>query len=79
MGLLYAARAGYDPGGALTFWRKMAAQKQAADSSGRGTGGGSLGALLSTHPTDEKRIADLELLVPQMRAIYEQSRGRGGI
>jgi predicted Zn-dependent protease len=76
MGLLYAARAGYDPGGALTFWRKMATQKKAAESAGRGSKGGSLDAIFSTHPTDEKRIADLETQVPAMRVVYEQSRNR---
>lgn len=76
MGILYAARAGYDPRGALTFWRKMAAKKRAAESAGRGAG--TLDALLSTHPTDEKRIADLEVLVPQAQAVYEQNRSRGG-
>ncbi len=78
MGILYAAKAGYDPRGAVTFWRKMAARKKAAEAAGRGSAGSALDALLSTHPTDEKRIADLEQLVPQAQAIYEQHRNRGG-
>lgn len=77
MGILYAARAGYDPRGAVTFWRKMAAKKKAAESAGRGSGGGALDALLSTHPTDEKRLADLEVLVPQAQLIYERQRSQG--
>jgi len=31
---------------------------------------------LSTHPADEKRIADLQALMPQVVPIYEQNRGR---
>lgn len=69
MGALYAARAGYDPRGAITFWQKMAAQKQAS-----ANGGPRLPALLSTHPPDQRRIADLQALMPQVLPIYERSR-----
>jgi len=72
MGAIYAARAGYDPRAAITFWQKMVAQKQA----GGAAAGGALSALLSTHPADEKRIADLKALMPQVMPIYEQNRGR---
>lgn len=74
MGALYAARAGYDPRAAITFWQKMVAQKQAAASGGGAAG--ALGVLLSTHPPDQKRIADLKAMMPQMVPIYEQNRGR---
>jgi metalloendopeptidase OMA1, mitochondrial len=74
MGAVYAARAGYDPRAAITFWQKMLAQKKSAESSGSATG--RLGALFSTHPPDEKRIADLQALMPQVVPIYEASRGR---
>lgn len=72
MGAIYAARAGYDPRAAITFWQKMMAQKQGA----AGAGGGALGAMMSTHPADEKRIADLKALMPQVVPIYEQNRGK---
>ncbi|MDP3073162.1 MAG: M48 family metallopeptidase [Opitutaceae bacterium] len=72
MGAIYAARAGYDPRAAITFWQKMAAQKQAADNKG----GGTLSLLLSTHPADDKRIADLKALMPSVVPIYEQNRGK---
>lgn len=75
MGLVYAARAGYDPRAAVTFWRKMAARKQAADSAGAARAG-TLDALLSTHPADAKRIADLEARLPQVLPLYEQQRAR---
>ncbi len=71
MGAIYAARAGYDPRAAVTFWQKMVAQKQAAANAG-----GKLAALLSDHPADSQRIADLQALMPQVLPIYEQNKGR---
>jgi metalloendopeptidase OMA1, mitochondrial len=75
MGAVYAARAGYDPRASITFWQKMMAQKQAADKAAAGSAG-KLGALFSTHPTDEKRIADLKALMPQVVPVYEQNKGK---
>ena len=72
MGALYAAKAGYDPRASITFWKKMVAQKQKAGAAA----GGKMSALLSTHPADEKRIADLQAMMPEMVPIYEQNRGR---
>jgi predicted Zn-dependent protease len=74
MGAIYAARAGYDPRAAITFWQKMMAQKQAADKSK--SGGGALSAIFSTHPADEKRIADLKALMPSVLPTYEQNKGK---
>ncbi len=74
MGAIYAARAGYDPRAAISFWQKMVAQKKAADSAG--SSAGRIGALFSTHPADEKRIADLRALMPQVVPIYDANRGR---
>ena len=51
MGIELAARAGYEPGAAVTLWRKMATQ-----------GGGRLPEFLSTHPNPGNRaqaLADL--------------------
>jgi metalloendopeptidase OMA1, mitochondrial len=76
MGAIYAARAGYDPRAAITFWQKMMAQKQAADSAAAAGAGGRLSAIFSTHPADQKRIADLQALMPQVLPIYEQNRGK---
>jgi predicted Zn-dependent protease len=69
MGLVYAARAGYDPRAALTFWQKMIAQQKAG-------AGGLLQKFLSDHPADEQRIRDIEAFLPQVIPIYEQNRGR---
>ena len=57
------ARAGYDPAEAIDFWRRMSAQ-------------GAKGAppeFLSTHPSDETRIRNLQKWLPEARAAY---RGR---
>lgn len=71
MGVIYAARAGYDPRAAVTFWQKMTQQKEAAEK-----GGGKVSALFSTHPADAKRITDLQALMPQVVPIFEANRGR---
>lgn len=67
MGAIYAARAGYDPRAALSFWQKMAQQK--AETAGAP-------AWLSTHPTDQKRIEDLQAFMPQVIPLYEANRAK---
>jgi predicted Zn-dependent protease len=66
MGLLYAAKAGYDPGAAITFWERMSAAKNQS-------GGVQIPAILSSHPSDEQRIANLRVMLPQFIPIYEQA------
>jgi metalloendopeptidase OMA1, mitochondrial len=73
MGVLYAARAGYDPRAAITFWEKMVRHKNAG---GDAASSGALAAILSTHPPDQRRIAGLHALMPSVLPIYEQSRDR---
>lgn len=68
IGLRYAAKAGYDPHAALTFWRKMAAQKGSPEG-----GDNWVMTLFSTHPSDAQRIARLEELVPAAMPLYEAS------
>jgi predicted Zn-dependent protease len=63
LGLIYMARAGYDPREAVAFWRRFQAY-------GEKKGGGTL-EFLSTHPLDSRRIAALEALMPQAIAEYE--------
>jgi predicted Zn-dependent protease len=65
VGLKFAAGAGYDPRAGAKFWRKMAAQ-----------GGGKPPEFLSTHPSDAKRIANLEKLAPKYMSLYEKNRSR---
>lgn len=73
MGAFYAAKAGYDPRAAISFWQKMIAQKKARPGAAES---GPLAVLLSTHPADEKRIADLKKLMPEVVPIYERQRQR---
>lgn len=59
MGLVFAAMAGYDPQVATTFWQRMAAQ-----------GNGSA-SLFSDHPSDEKRIKDIQGWMPEALKYYK--------
>jgi len=65
MGVELAARAGYDPRGALTLWQKMAK-----------IGGGNSVEWLSTHPSHETRIRDLQVYVQKVMPLYEQAKAR---
>lgn len=65
IGILYAARAGYDPRAAITFWEKMAVQ-----------GGGQPPQFLSTHPSHGDRIQRLQEKMPQAMTAYENSPWR---
>jgi len=62
MGLMYMAKAGYDPREAPDFWRRMQAQF--------GKGGSDF---LSTHPSNENRIKELERALPEAVSLYESS------
>jgi predicted Zn-dependent protease len=66
MGLTYMARAGYDPREAVAFWERFKDYKG---------GGGGVPAFLSTHPTDDRRIAQLKNLLPDAIKEYEKSGG----
>ena len=68
IGVRYAAKAGYDPRTAITFWQKMARAKDGAATI----------KWLSTHPTHADRIADLQRVMPQVLPLYEAARQRYG-
>jgi metalloendopeptidase OMA1, mitochondrial len=57
MGLIYMARAGYDPEAAVGFWQRMAA-----------AGGNKPPEFMSTHPSDSTRIRQIRELLPQAQA-----------
>lgn len=59
IGLVYMAKAGYDPRAAVPFWRRM--------SQG---GGGQPPEWLSTHPSHETRIAQIEEWMPEALGHY---------
>jgi predicted Zn-dependent protease len=63
IGLILMAKAGYDPRRAVEFWRRMAQQSK-----------GSPPEFLSTHPNDERRIAQIEQWMPEAMKYYERSR-----
>ncbi len=60
LGLIFMAMAGYDPHAAVPFWERMASG-----------GGGKPPEILSTHPSDETRIADLNRLMPEAMTYYK--------
>ncbi len=60
MGLIFAAMAGYDPQGAVSFWQRMS----------QATGGGS-SSLLSDHPSDADRIQNLQGWMPEALQYYK--------
>jgi predicted Zn-dependent protease len=67
LGLLYMARAGYDPRAAVEFWKRFDAYNKQH--------GKQHWEFLSTHPLDEKRIAALEAQMPVALVEYQKSRG----
>lgn len=64
IGIRYAAKAGYDPQAAVTFWQKMA----------KANTGAKPPVFLSTHPTNERRIADLQKWMPEVLPIYQAAK-----
>jgi predicted Zn-dependent protease len=60
IGLIYAAKAGYDPRTAIPFWKRMAAQSNGAPPE-----------FLSTHPADSTRIRKLNELMPKAMQVYQ--------
>lgn len=60
IGLELMARSGYDPNAAVTLWQKMGK-----------AGGGGPPEFLSTHPSGESRIRDLEKNVPLVLPLYQ--------
>jgi predicted Zn-dependent protease len=62
IGLELAARAGYNPQAAVTLWQKMAAASKGAPPE-----------FLSTHPSSQTRIAELQAKIPVVQPLYEAS------
>ena len=63
LGLIFMAIAGYDPHAAVPFWERMAAG-----------GGGKPPEILSTHPSDATRIADLKKEMPEALTYYKPAK-----
>ncbi|MDR0413309.1 MAG: M48 family metallopeptidase [Dysgonamonadaceae bacterium] len=65
LGLVLMAIAGYDPNAAIPFWERMSQQ------------GGSALELLSTHPSDNTRIAEIRKELPDAMEYYNAIWGNG--
>ncbi len=63
LGLIFMAKAGYDPQNAVEFWTRMAAK----------SGGQKPPQFLSTHPADDKRIRDLKSQMSKAEKVYKES------
>ncbi len=61
LGLIFMAMAGYDPNAAVGFWQRMAAG-----------GGQKPPEFMSTHPSDETRIADIRKHLPEAMTYYKK-------
>ncbi len=64
LGLIFMAMAGYDPNEAVAFWQRMATMK----------GGQAPPEFLSTHPSDETRIAQIRKWLPEAMKYYSKDR-----
>ncbi|MCS7102185.1 MAG: M48 family metallopeptidase [Burkholderiaceae bacterium] len=64
IGVELAARAGYDPRAAISLWKKMMADSRAQPPQ-----------WLSTHPSHEARIRDLETVSQRVLPLYLKTRG----
>lgn len=62
LGLIFSAMAGYDPQKAIAFWQRMAAKG----------GGGKPPEFMSTHPSDQTRIKNLQAFMPQALKYYKK-------
>ncbi|PUZ24474.1 Peptidase family M48 [Chitinophaga costaii] len=61
LGIIFMAMAGYDPQQAIPFWQRMAAQS-----------GSKPNELISTHPSDDRRIAELQREMPEAMRYYKK-------
>ena len=67
LGMDYMAKAGFDPHASITLWQNMA----------KASGGDKPPEILSTHPSDQTRIAGLTRRLSTAVPLYEQARAQG--
>ena len=60
LGLIFMSMAGYNPNHAISFWRRMSEMK----------GGQAPPEFISTHPSDNNRIAQIQKLMPEALKYY---------
>ena len=61
MGLIYMAKAGYDPHAAISFWEKMQREFEGREPP----------EFLSTHPSSQRRIENLKRWLPEALKYYK--------
>lgn len=66
LGILYMARAGYDPQQSVEFWKRFSQSNQDKQ--------GGPPEFLRTHPLDEKRIEQLQSLMPKAVEEYQAAK-----
>jgi predicted Zn-dependent protease len=66
IGLIYMARAGFDPRESVQLWQNMASVEKARPAE-----------ILSTHPSDETRLENQVKQLPSVLAIYNEARAAG--
>ncbi len=66
LGLMYMAKAGYDPRAAVELWKKAARQKKDTTS------------IYSSHPSNGSRAYELEKFLPEAIKVYEETLAREG-
>jgi predicted Zn-dependent protease len=64
VGMELGARAGYDPRAAVVIWQKMQKLAQVSKS-------GAPPQMLSTHPSHESRIRDIQAALPRVLPLYQ--------
>ncbi len=69
IGIIYMARAGYDPAQAVAFWERFSAYNKQ-----QGQTDSWYSKYLSTHPSNPQRIADLKKLMPEAQAEYAKAK-----
>ena len=67
IGLIYMARAGYNPEAAIGFWERMAAAREGPEPP----------EYASTHPSDATRIANLQKWLPEAMEEYRKTTETG--
>ena len=65
IGLILMAKAGYDPREAVPFWQRMSS----------GKGGGAPPEFLSTHPSGDTRVRQLQQWMPEALQVYRPPSG----
>ncbi len=65
VGLIFMAKAGYNPEKSIEFWQRM------GEATGADKRGSSIADFLSTHPSHGKRLADLRKYIPEAQKYYK--------